>query len=61
MGAKGEQLGEVKSPDGRPYSYYWNQSTGEVHVAGESAGYATSAEDAWRKANFYATTGKQMR
>lgn len=61
MGAKGKQLGEVKSPSGQTYYYYWNQSTGEVHVGGESAGYANSAEDAWRKANFYATTGKQMR
>lgn len=61
MGAKGKQLGEVKSTSGQSYSYYWNQSTGEVHVGGEAAGYASSTEDAWRKANFYATTGEPMR
>jgi hypothetical protein len=61
MAAKGKKLGEVKSPSGHPYEYYWNESSGEVHVANESAGYAVSKEDAWRKANFYATTGQKMR
>lgn len=61
MGSKGKQQGEVKSPSGRAYCYFWNQNTGEVHVGDESAGYAVSPEDAWRKANFYATTGQQMR
>jgi hypothetical protein len=61
MGARGEQCGTVKSPSGQPYYYYWNESTHEVHVGNESAGHATSKEEALRKARFYATTCQQMR
>ncbi len=49
-------MGEVKNPTDSSYPYYWDEDTGEVYVGGESAGRASSAEDAWRKANFYATT-----
>ena len=52
MGAKGQKLGEVASLSEQTYYYYWNKSTGEVHVGGESAGYAVSSKEAWRKANF---------
>lgn len=55
MGAKGKQMGEVKAPNGSSYVFFWNQNTGEVHVANESAGYATSSQEAWRIANYYAT------
>jgi len=49
-------MGEVKNPTGSSYDYYWDEDTGEVYVGPNSAGKASSAEEAWRKANFYATT-----
>ena len=49
-------MGEVKNPEGSPYPYYWDEDTGEVYVSNDSAGKASSADEAWRKANFYVTT-----
>jgi hypothetical protein len=51
-----KRMGEVKNPTGSSYDYYWDEDTGEVYVGPNSAGKASSAEEAWRKANFYATT-----
>ncbi|MEG4573962.1 hypothetical protein QUA56_14885 [Microcoleus sp. N3A4] len=51
-----KHMGEVKNPTGSSYDYYWDEDTGEVYVGPNSAGKASSAEEAWRKANFYATT-----
>jgi hypothetical protein len=51
-----KHMGEVKNPTGSSYDYYWDEDTGEVYVGPSSAGKASSAEEAWRKANFYVTT-----
>lgn len=56
-----KEMGTVKSPTGFPYKYYWDASNGAVHVAREFAGKAASADEAWRKANYYATIGQIMR
>lgn len=55
------KMGEVKTPTGSEYYYYWDDSSGEVYVGSEFAGKASSAEDAWRKANYYATTCQIMK
>lgn len=49
-------LDPVKTPTGSEYVATWDESTGQVYVGGEKAGSATSKEEAWRKANYYATT-----
>jgi hypothetical protein len=49
-------MGTVKTPEDSPYDYYCDEDTGEVYVGNESAGKASSADEAWRKAKFYATT-----
>ncbi len=54
-------MGEVKTPTGSVYTYYWDEDTGEVYVGGESAGKASSADEALHKANYYATTLKQWK
>jgi hypothetical protein len=56
-----ENIGEVKSTSGRSYDVRWNSSTGEIRVGGEAAGSASTKDQAMRKADFYATTGQQMR
>ncbi|UWU45775.1 hypothetical protein [Limnospira platensis] len=56
-----KQMGTVKTPTGSEYYYFWDNQSGDVYVGSEYAGKATSAQEAWKKANFYATTGKQMR
>lgn len=60
MGAKGVEIGVVKSPAGSQFTVFWNSSTGEVHVHSESAGFASSSGEAMRKADYYATTGRRM-
>ncbi len=55
------KMGEVKTPTGSIYYYYWDDATGDVYVGSEYAGKATSEEDAWRKANYYATTTQIMK
>jgi hypothetical protein len=49
-----ENIGEVKSTSGRSYDVLWNSSTVE-------AGSASTKDQAMRKADFYATTGQQMK
>ena len=49
-------LDSVKMPDGSEQYPTWDENTGQVYVGTESAGHATSKEEAWRKANYYATT-----
>ncbi len=49
-------LDSVKTPEGSEQFATWDENTGQVYVGGESAGHATSKEDVWRKANYYATT-----
>ncbi len=56
-----KQMGEVKTPTGSTYYYFWDDKTGEVYVGSEFAGKASSADDAWRKANYYATTTQIMK
>lgn len=56
-----KEMGQVKTPTGSAYFYYWDDKTGEVHVGSEFAGKASTSEDAWRKANYYATTRKQWK
>ncbi|MCL1470159.1 hypothetical protein [Argonema antarcticum] len=56
-----KQMGEVKTPTGSAYPYYWDEDTGEVTVGNEPAGTASSADEAWRKANFYATTSQKWK
>lgn len=51
-----KRMGTVKTPTDSSYDYYWDEDTGEVYVSNESAGKASSADEAWRKANFYVTT-----
>jgi hypothetical protein len=54
-------LDPVKTPTGSEYTATWDENTGQVYVGGENAGQATSKEDAWRKANYYATTLSKMK
>ncbi|XWK88349.1 MAG: hypothetical protein U7127_29905 [Phormidium sp.] len=54
-------MGTVKTPTGSEYYYFWDDQSGDVYVGSERAGRAVSKEDAWRKANYYATTGKIMK
>ncbi len=56
-----KQMGTVKTPTGSEYYYFWDQQTGNVYVGNEPAGKAVSEEDAWRKANYYATTRQIMK
>ncbi len=56
-----KHMGQVKTPTGSAYDYYWDENTGEVYVGSESAGKASSSDEAWRKANYYATTLKQWK
>jgi len=56
-----KHMGTVKTPTDSAYPYYWDDKTGDVHVGGEFAGKASSADDAWRKANYYATTLQRWR
>ena len=56
-----KQMGTVKTPTGSEYYYFWDDQSGDVYVGSERAGRAVSKEDAWRKANYYATTGKIMK
>lgn len=56
-----KKIGDVKTPSGStPYEVYWDKDTGEVYVAREFAGKASSEGEAMRKARYYATTGKRM-
>ena len=61
MSAKGDKIGEVKTPSGSIYYVYWNESTSEVYVAAEYAGKASTKADAMRKDDYYATTGQIMK
>ncbi|OIP71866.1 MAG: hypothetical protein AUK48_11935 [Oscillatoriales cyanobacterium CG2_30_44_21] len=54
------ELGEVTSPTGGVFKYFWDSSSGDVRVANEYAGKASNESEAWRMANFYATTKKIM-
>jgi putative component of toxin-antitoxin plasmid stabilization module len=58
MSDKGNKIGEVKNPTGSVYHVFWNQSTGDVYVAGEYAGNASTQAEAMKKADHYATTGQ---
>jgi putative component of toxin-antitoxin plasmid stabilization module len=60
MSDKGSKIGEVKTPSGTTYHVYWNQDTGDVYVAAEYAGNASSKAEAMKKANYYATTTRIM-
>jgi hypothetical protein len=55
------KIGEVTTPTGGINYVYWDTSTGQVYVASEYAGVATTKDEAMRKANFYATTGQLMK
>ena len=54
------ELGEVKSPTGGVSKYFWDSGSGAVRVGREDAGKASSESEAWKMANFYATTKKIM-
>mgnify|MGYP001025337312 FL=1 len=56
-----KKMGTVKTPTGSEYSYFWDDKSGDVYVGSEYAGKATDQNDAWRKANFYATTNQRMK
>ena len=56
-----KQMGTVKTPTGSEYPYFWDDQSSDVYVGREHAGKAKSAEEAWRKANYYATTLKKMK
>ncbi|GET36947.1 hypothetical protein [Microseira wollei] len=56
-----KKIGEVKTPSGStPYEVYWDKDTGEVYVATEFAGKASSKDEAMRKADYYASTGRRL-
>lgn len=55
------KIGEVKTPSGSTYyPVYWDKDTGEVYVATEFAGKASSKDEAMRKADYYASTGRRL-
>ena len=56
-----KQMGQLTTPKGGTNYYYWDDETGDVHVGREFAGKALSADEAWRKANYYATTAQIMK
>ncbi|MEC4805382.1 MAG: hypothetical protein SAJ12_08595 [Jaaginema sp. PMC 1079.18] len=56
-----QKMGTVKTPTGSEYYYFWDKQSGDVYVGSEHAGKASSSDDAWRKANYYATTLKKMK
>ncbi len=58
-----EKIGEVQMASsswipGTIYPVYWDKNTGQVYVATEYAGTASSKEQAMIEAEYYATTGK---
>ena len=55
------KLGQVKSPSGEAYDYFWDESSGDVKVASSFAGKASNESEAWIMANFYATTRQIMK
>jgi hypothetical protein len=55
------KLGEVKSPSGEAYKYYWDSTSGDVLVSNSPAGKAANESEAWKMANFFATTGLIMK
>ncbi|MEA5580582.1 hypothetical protein VB620_04405 [Nodularia harveyana UHCC-0300] len=61
MSDNGNKIGEVKTPSDTSYYVYWNQSTGNVYVAAEYAGNASTKAEAMKKASYYATTTKIMK
>ena len=47
-------MGQVSMPSGwQPY-YFWDDETGDVYVASEYAGKASSADEAFKVATIYA-------
>lgn len=54
MSDRGKLMGKVKSKYNEEYDYYWNESTGAVYVEPNYAGQASSAEEAFKKANYFA-------
>ncbi len=61
MSDRGKLMGTVNSSYGSSYDYYWNQSTGAVYVETNYAGQASSADEAWSKANYLANTYQRMK
>jgi hypothetical protein len=56
-----DRIGEVKSQSGQLYDVYWNSVTNQIFVGCDPAGWAFSWDQAMRNAEFYATTGRQMK
>lgn len=56
-----QNIGTVKTPTGSEYYCFWDTESRDVFVGSEPAGKAASKEEAWRKANYYATTLKKMK
>ncbi|MEA5421360.1 hypothetical protein VB712_19215 [Spirulina sp. CCNP1310] len=56
-----KQMGTVKTPTGSEYYYFWDTQSGDVYVGSEHAGKAKSENEAWQKANYYATTCQKMK
>jgi len=56
--SQGNKIGEVKTSEGGTCYVYWNASSGEVHVAAEPAGRASSQSEAMEKAQYYANFRK---
>lgn len=54
-----EQICQVTTPTNATFNVYWDKNTGAVHVGNESAGKASSKQQALIEANYYATTGKK--
>lgn len=56
-----KNIGTVKTPTGSEYYATWDTRSGDVCVGSEHAGRAANEQEAWRKANYYATTCQKMR
>lgn len=55
-----QKIGTVKKPGGSiKYDVYWEPGSGAVKVGSESAGTASTTEDALRVADYYASTLQQ--
>ena len=61
MSDRGKVMGKVKSKYGEEYDYYWNESTGAVYVETNYAGQASSAAEAFKKANHLAQMSERWK
>jgi hypothetical protein len=56
-----DRIGEVKSRSGRLEHVFWSSTTNQIFVGCDPAGWAFTRDQAMKNAEFYATTGQQMK